>query len=380
MTFPASLNIDRRTLLSGMASIPVLTSAGFMLTRENSLRSAAGSNGIRFGASAPVRALDDESFVALLLGQCDVIAAQNEFKWTRIEAERGKPDFAATDRMTAFGLRNRLWQRGHAMIWDKPGRVPAWVEDEKLRPAEAGRLIVDHVRTLGERYRGTINSWDVVNEAVRPGSGKAVGGPLYRKLGWEFATLAFRTVREADRDAQLTYNDYVLPGRTAHQEGILRFLDRMAAQDVKIDALGIQGHLRIPDGRPDWTGWRRFLGDIAGRGMAILVTELDVVDDGPQQQPEVRDRMAADRIGEFLDVTLDERAVEEVVVRSLSDKYEGLSYALPREDGARRRPSPFDATFGSKPIHQAILAALRNAPARGSAGQASYPPMPGSNG
>lgn len=364
MTFPFSYGLDRRAMLSAMASVPVLAGAGALLTSENSLRAAASQAGIRFGTAAPVRALSDPSFIALVLRHCNVIAAQNEFKWTRMEGVRGQVDYGPTDAMTSFGVSNRLWQRGHAMIWDKPGRVPNWAEDQNLSSAEIAAMIVARVRSVGDRYRGAVASWDVVNEAVRPGSGKAVGGPLFRKLGWEFAQLAFRTARESDGNAQLVYNDYVLPGRTSHQEGILRFLDRMAANDVPVDALGIQGHLKIPDEHGSWAGWRRFLADIASRGMAILVTELDAVDNGPQDRPDRRDQMAADRIGEFLDVTLDEKAVEEVVVRSLSDKYEGLSFAVPRKDGVKRRPSPFDENYEPKPIQKAIHSALLNAPKR----------------
>lgn len=365
MSIPFAKPINRRVLLSGFAALPILANASLLQAQPTSLRSAAAKAGIRFGASAPARALKDPAFVSLLLEQSDVFAPQNELKWPQMEKEPEKVDFQTTDRMISFAVSNGLWLRGHAMIWDKAKMMPPWIGSGSEGSAGVGRSIVERVRLLAERYRGAINSWDVVNEAVRPGNGQAVAGPLFQKLGWEFATLAFRTARETDGAAQLTYNDYALPGRTKHQEGILRFLDRMAAERVKVDALGIQGHLWMPGaGRPDWTGWRRFLADIASRDMAILVTELDAVDNGPQDRPDRRDQMAADRIGEFLDVTLDERAVEEVVVRSLSDKYEGLSFAIPHKDGVKRRPSPFDENFEPKPIQKAILSALLNAPKR----------------
>jgi endo-1,4-beta-xylanase len=62
-----------------------------------------------------------------------------------------------------------------------------------------------------------------------------------------------------------------------------------------------------------------------------------------------------------LDVTLAEPAVKSVMTFGLSDRYTWLQEDYPREDGAPRRPLPFDDALQPKPALHALSRELDEA-------------------
>ncbi len=113
------------------------------------------------------------------------------------------------------------------------------------------RSLVDHIHTVGGRYKGKIHSWDVVNEAIWIPDGRPDGlrssSPWFQMLGPGYIDLAFRTARQADPTALLTYNDYSIEYDNDHEgkkrAAVLTLLRQMKADKVPLDALGIQSHL-----------------------------------------------------------------------------------------------------------------------------------------
>ena len=67
-----------------------------------------------------------------------------------------------------------------------------------------------HVRTVVERYKDDIRSWDVVNEVVEPGDPDGMrASPWYQITGTDYIETAFRAAREAGGpDIKLYINDY----------------------------------------------------------------------------------------------------------------------------------------------------------------------------
>ncbi|MCZ7683651.1 MAG: endo-1,4-beta-xylanase [Sandaracinaceae bacterium] len=73
------------------------------------------------------------------------------------------------------------------------------------------------------RYKGKIQSWDVVNEAINDrGDARTAQTENLRNSSWlrvvgaGFLTLAFQFAREADPDAKLYYNDYGIEAGPKH--------------------------------------------------------------------------------------------------------------------------------------------------------------------
>lgn len=355
MAFVSALAAFPSPLVSGQSGNP---------QPSTPLKVIAASRGIRFGASARVSSLRDHDFVKLLQREADVTAAANAFKWHVMARNSREPDYNRIDHFVGFAERLGFRQRGHAIIWDKKQYIPSWAKDiiDTANGAEA--LILERTHTLVSRYRGRLASWDVVNEGVNWNTGKFENGPLFRALGIEYAALAFHAAHDADPLAELVYNDYVLPHHPMHQTGVLDFLDKMERRHAPVTTVGLQGHIKLAAAGKGLRDWERFLSELAARNLSIIVTELDVTDDGPQNDVRARDILAADAMAEFMSVTLAQNAVKEVMVRSLTDRYEGLTYALPRADKGKRRPAPFDYANRPKPLRDALAWAFANAPSR----------------
>src|SRR5260370_36030008 len=97
-----------------------------------------------------------------------------------------------------------------------------------------------------------MHSWDVVNEAIWIPDGRPDGlrssSPWFQMLGPGYIDLAFRTAREADPTALLTYNDYSIEydndDEGKKRAAVLSLLGRMKAGKVPLAALGNQSHIK----------------------------------------------------------------------------------------------------------------------------------------
>ncbi len=114
------------------------------------------------------------------------------------------------------------------------------------KSAIADRL-KDHIQTLVTRYKGKIQSWDVVNEAIADG-GNAESAKTenlrnskwLQSLGPEFLTLAFQYAHQADPNAILYYNDYNIESGPKHESSMV-LLKRLLAEGAPVHAVGSKG-------------------------------------------------------------------------------------------------------------------------------------------
>lgn len=329
------------------------------------LDAIARSKGMRFGMMLIPSDLKTPQIVEIVLSQCGLTGPCNALKWTQTNPSGPQADYSLAERFAAFASEHRMPMRGHNIIWDKTPNIPKWIIAQNWsRPGQWASALETRTRDLVTHFRGRVALWDVVNEAIRPNTGGPVDGPFYKALGRDFVDIAFHTAHESDPAARLMYNDYVVPGKPRHQEGILALISGMQERGVPIDALGIQGHLWSDPTDGDLKEWGNFLAEVRRLGLEINLTELDVVDNGLPGNPADRDRLAGVRMRRFLDATLEDPAVRDLYTWSVSDKFEGMSNLNPRTDGLRRRPAPFDANFSPKPIFASIRGALEAAPAR----------------
>jgi endo-1,4-beta-xylanase len=134
---------------------------------------------------------------------------------------------------------------------------------------------------------------------------------------------------------------------------------------VPVDALGIQAHLNAAESAFSEGVLTRFLDDVEALGLKVIVTELDVRDDGLPSPIAMRDAAVAAQTSAFLDTVLAHRAVLGVLTWGLSDKGTWLNGTFPRLDGLPQRPLPLDDAFARKPMWQAIAQALDSLPSRG---------------
>lgn len=370
----------RQTLALGAGGLVAIGAPGLVMAREAdrgpSLHELAQAKGMRFGSAIGVSppgtvsgAFHDPQYRQLLIDECGVLVHENELKWYVARPDAETFDFARADIIMDFAEENGMEMRGHTLLWHHTNWFPDWINNHDFgsRPGtEAERMLTEHVRTLVERYRGRIYSWDVVNETIDE-AGRFRETPLSRHLGEEVIDLAFHIAKEADPDAELLYNDYMSweAGYERQQEGVLRLLERLKRRGVPIDGLGVQSH--IGSGNYDYsTGfdtaredtWRQFLDAVVAQDLSLSITEFDVHDKNLPADIETRDREVAELARRYLDIMFSYPQTKDILVWGMADQYSWYQEHWVREDGVAKRPTPYDANFQPKPLRQAIADAL----------------------
>jgi endo-1,4-beta-xylanase len=250
--------------------------------------------------------------------------------------------------------------RGHPLVWYAAN--PPWLEEAVLARRDE-KLLTAYVTAIAGRYRGRMHSLDVVNEALaQDGSGMRQTFWL-KAFGPGYLDLAFHAARAADPGALLVYNDYGCEAQTPASEKLrancLKLLDGLMARGVPVLALGLQGHLSAFGAKVDQKKLHAFVGEVEARGLAILVTELDVDDEGGAWDTMARDQAVADEAERFLDVMLDSRALNAVLTWGLSDRYADPPESLHlKMMGWRDRKFPYDAALQPKPLRAALARAF----------------------
>lgn len=276
--------------------------------------------GTGFRRSAEQNAAD----VALLKKHFNQITAENDTKWQLIHPREGADgyDFSPTDALVNFGHTNNMQVVGHTLVWHS--QTPNWVfagtnpppptatnqapapratdtntntpgtSPPERRGFGAGfggggfgryngprasrdellQRMRDHIHTVVGRYKGRIQVWDVVNEALADGQGTNVlRNSLWSEIiGPDFIAKAFQYAHEADPKAVLRYNDYGLEN-PAKRKRLIALIKELQTQKVPIHAIGSQAHVNVST---TFETMDQSLSEIATLGLPIHITELDV--------------------------------------------------------------------------------------------------------
>jgi endo-1,4-beta-xylanase len=362
------MGLTRRCFVAGLAASPLARAEA---APRPALRDLAAARGLLYGScilASQLRAEDD--FTALVRRECGALVTENDLKWSFISDAPGTYDFSRADAIADFAAANGIALRGHALLWYH--RTPAWFRD--LGRAPALRALERHIGALAGRYRGRIRLWDVVNEPIELAHGRADGlrrAVFLEAIGPGYIEHAFAAARAADPGARLLLNEYGIEYATPEDEAkrlaLLRLLERLRRDGVPVEALGVQAHLDL-GGRPfSASRFGRFLAEVAGLGLEIAITELDVADSAAPSGIARRDLLVADAYARFLDAALAEPAVGLVMTWGLSDRHSWIVRGESgdrRSDGLAPRPLPFDAALAPKPAWHAIARAFEQAPMR----------------
>lgn len=373
--------IKRREFILGLGALTGVSTftAASQLRQSNdivlaqevaTLRAQAAAKGLIYGAAAQHQHLStDTAFAELFAQQCAMLVPENDLKFNnQLRPSPTRFDFTRGDWLARFARSHNMLLRGHALVWHVG--LPNWFKDT-VNKQNAEKYLREHITRVAGHYAGQMHSWDVVNEAIDPNSGRSDNlrnTPWLQFLGPDYIDLAFRTAAEADPQALLVYNDfdldYDIPKAENKRNATLKLLERWKAKGTPIQALGTQAHLYANPRGLQFNQIRRFLSNVADLGLKVLITELDVHDRNLRRDIAVRDRLVASMYEDYLSAVLDEPAVIGVLTWGLSDRYTWLASKQPREDKAPVRPLPFDAQLRPKLAYQAIARAIAQAPAR----------------
>jgi len=163
---------------------------------------------------------------------------------------------------------------GHNLVWH--AQTPDWVfQDAKGNPVTREillRRMHDHIFSVVGRYKGLIQGWDVVNEALAD-DGTLRESPWKKIIGEDYLIKAFEFAHEADPKAELYYNDYCLENEPK-RAGAISLVKKLQAAGVHLAGIGVQSHINL-----DWPSLAQEADTITafgGMGLKVMITELDV--------------------------------------------------------------------------------------------------------
>ncbi len=343
------------------------------LKGSNSLKAHASRRGMIAGAAVVMRALErDPVLQELIAEQYGILVPEGELKWRALRPTPTGYDFAASDALFDFAAKHHMLVRGHTLVWHNS--VPDWLRNS-AGTLDVRQLLVDHIKTVVGRYRGRVHSWDVVNEAILPADAQPNGlrkSFWHEAIGPDYLDLAYRTAREADPHAKLTYNDYGVEydsdDNADRRKHILALLQRMQQNTVPLDAVGIQAHIHAASPYPIGEGLSSYIESIRAMGLDVYLTEMDVnEDDLAFDDVAQRDQAVAKTYQQFLDVALANPAVKLMLTWGVSDRRTWLNDGPTHHRKQPKRPQRsllFDPQYRPTPAYFAVRDCLDHAPQR----------------
>jgi endo-1,4-beta-xylanase len=339
---------------------------------KHSLKAHAHKRGLLAGCAVSAANLREEAFTQVLAEQYSLVVPENALKFGPL---RPKPDtyaFDNADELVNFARQHSIKVRGHNFVWHE--QLPTWFAGTVTKD-NAKKFLTEHILTVGGRYKGKMQSWDVVNEAINVADGRPDNlrkSPWLELLGPEYLEIAYRTARQADPKAKLTYNEYGIEdesdGNAAKRDATLALIKRLKAAGAPIDALGIQSHISAGTPRVFGKGLRDLIDQAQSMGLEVYITELDVNDDAIQDSDAAtRDRMVADVYRDYLNCALQSAAVKTVLTWGLTDAHtwlNGIKSHREKRPDRSQRPLPFDPDYKPAPAFFAMRDAFDKAPHR----------------
>jgi len=164
-------------------------------------------------------------------------AATLPFYWARFEPQRGHPITEKVKNATRYCLDHNMVTKGHPLCWHTI--TADWLLE--MSNAEILQAQVDRIKRDVADFRGLIDMWDVINEAViMPVFDKYDNGitRICKEIG-RIKTIKtmFETARETNPNATLLINDFdVSSAYDILVEGCLE-------TGIKFDVIGIQSHM-----------------------------------------------------------------------------------------------------------------------------------------
>ena len=213
---------------------------------------------------------NDPRGLELVAREFNTVTPENDLKWRNIHPARDTFNWGPADNYVAFGEAHDMWIVGHALVWylQLADYVKEVTEAEEMRT-----VLQEHIDSVAGRYRGRIDAWDVLNEAVND-DGTMRSWPVYDVLGEDYVAEVFKMARAAAPDAELYYNDYNL-WMPAKREGAIRMLKKALAAGAPIDGIGMQAHYALDDPTIDQVE-ASLVAFHEELGIQVMITELDI--------------------------------------------------------------------------------------------------------
>lgn len=275
------------------------------------------------------------------------------FYWGAYERAQGETQADRVATMARWCAGSGIRTKGHPLCWHEV--VPQWLADKP--PADVEALQWGRITREVKGFRGLIDTWDVVNEAVvMPRFGRRGNpvGKLCNRIGRvELIKRTFALARKANPKAMLILNDF---DTTAGYEKLIK--DCLAA-GVPIDVIGIQSHMHRGywGAAKAWAVCERFANfkkPLHFTEATLLSGKLKTDDDWTGDHPgwnttAAGEKRQAQQVAEFYRVLFSHPAVEAITWWDFSDRgaWQGAPAGFVRKD------------MTPKPAYEALMKLIR---------------------
>jgi len=220
--------------------------------------------------------LSEESSKTLELvkTQFNSIVAENCMKSESVQPHQGRFIFDDSDKFVEFGEANNMFIIGHTLVWHS--QTPEWLFIDKNGNDVSRDTLISrmksHIYTVVGRYKGRVQGWDVVNEAISDNGGLR-NSKWMQIIGPEYIELAFRFANEADPEAELYYNDYSMYKPDKRDEAV-KIAKNLITKGIRVDGIGMQSHYGLT--QDVFNELENSISAYSDLGLKVMVTELDV--------------------------------------------------------------------------------------------------------
>ena len=307
----------------------------------------------------------------LVMREYNTITPENIMKWEEINPTPGEFNWEEPDNFVKFGEDNGMFIVGHALVWHSQlsQYVKAITDREEMLAA-----MKTHIDAVAGRYKGRIDAWDVVNEALNE-DGTLRESVFYQVLGEDYLAEAFKmAAAAAGPETKLYYNDYNM-WNADKREGAIRMINKIRAAGGRVDGIGMQAHYSIVG--PTIDTIEQSITAYAAAGLPVMMTELDVtvlpnpwdlvgaevsqnfenspfMNPFPQGLPDSMQTVLADRYEELFQLYLKHAdKIERITFWGVNDGHSWLN-GWPIK-GRTNHPLLFDREYLMKPAYEQIM-------------------------
>ncbi len=316
------------------------------------LRSLAQARNFPIGTALDIDALRSEPvYEQTLADQFNMVTPETSMKFDKTEPQPGVFTFTDGDAIVNFARAHHMQVRGHTLVWYRA--LPEWLTNGTFTRDQLMAILHDHITREVSHYRGEVNIWDVVNEAIDD-QGNMRDNLWLRVIGPDYLDLAFRWAHEANPQALLFYNDYGGEGSGRKSDAIYALLKGMIARGVPVNGVGLQMHValnRYPSAQDLLANMKR----LAALGLQVQITEMDVEIQGDPRPMQARLQAEASIYQEALSTCLSFKPCTAFIMWGFTDAHSWIPGATGHPDA----PLIFDANYRPKPAYYALMSVLR---------------------
>ncbi len=223
------------------------------------------------------------------------VTPENGGKWGSVERTRDVMSWGEMDAAYDYAKANGLLVRFHILVWGS--QQPSWIS--ALSTAEKREELEEWFAAVAARYPD-LDYVEVVNEPLHaPPNGEVIAFSTTRAAnysdalggagasGWEWLVESFRLARRYFPGKDLVLNEYGLLNDGGMTARYVQIVNLLKAENL-VDVISTQAHAFETAGVSANTIAAN-LATLAGTGLPIMITEMDV--DGPNDQVQLGEYM-----------------------------------------------------------------------------------------